>query len=386
MVYKYKKIEDCLMGKKSNAYILLYHSLIPKKLPQVGSEISDIHNQVWEPVTAVWRNAWRDAGVYMNYNNQYKCNGSYIEINHLYLPETILTREYEVGKNLYTWKNVLHIKEKYNGDGTYTVTRKKDQGNLSDEDLIEKMVKKKRDGKDFARIALCVLLVVFSAVMSLQSPIFLALVLLFVLLGLLVMRICDVEYEYQYINGQLSDTVTLNSTELKPTVDKVIVKGDKEIPNVADLSYWAWPTEQPYTITTYYGYRWGSMHAAIDIYGPGHGSSIYAANNGIVTVAAGGCVSGNVSCNGKRGNYIIINHNAGYYTVYMHLSTINVKVGQTVARGQKIGTMGNTGEVYPMPSRSSPYSGTHLHFATTRSDPSRGGLSGSPFNPLTLYR
>ena len=67
--------------------------------------------------------------------------------------------------------------------------------------FVEKMVKKKRDGKDFARIALCVLLVVFSAVMSLQSPIFLALVLLFVLLGLLVMRICDVEYEYQYING-----------------------------------------------------------------------------------------------------------------------------------------------------------------------------------------
>ena len=67
--------------------------------------------------------------------------------------------------------------------------------------FVEKMVKKKRDGKDFARIALCVLLIVFSAVMSLQSPIFLALVLLFVLLGLLMMRICDVEYEYQYING-----------------------------------------------------------------------------------------------------------------------------------------------------------------------------------------
>lgn len=67
--------------------------------------------------------------------------------------------------------------------------------------FVEKMVKKKRDGKDFARIALCVLLIVFSAVMSLQSPVFLALVLLFVLLGLLTMRICDVEYEYQYING-----------------------------------------------------------------------------------------------------------------------------------------------------------------------------------------
>lgn len=195
-----------------------------------------------------------------------------------------------------------------------------------------------------------------------------------------------VSREYQYINGQLTGTITLNSTELKPTVDKIIVKGDKEIPNVADLSYWAWPTEKPYTITTYYGYRWGSMHAAIDIYGPGHGSAIYAANNGTVIAAVGGCVSGNVSCNGKRGNYIIINHNVGYYTVYMHLSTISVKVGQTVARGQKIATMGNTGEVYPVPTKSSPYSGTHLHFATTRSDPSRGGLSGNPFDPLTLYK
>lgn len=195
-----------------------------------------------------------------------------------------------------------------------------------------------------------------------------------------------VSREYQYINGQLSDTVTLNSTELKPTVDKIIVKGDKEIPNVADLSYWAWPTDRPYTITTYFGYRWGSMHAAIDIYGPGNGSSIYAANNGTVIAAKGGCVAGNASCNGRRGNYIIIDHNINnYHTVYMHLSSILVSVGQTVARGQKIATMGNTGEVYPAPSRSSPYSGTHLHFATTRGDPSSGGLSGNPFNPLTLY-
>ena len=196
-----------------------------------------------------------------------------------------------------------------------------------------------------------------------------------------------VSREYQYINGQLSDTVTLNSTELKPTIDKVIIKGDKEIPNVADLSSWAWPTDSAYTITTYYGYRWGSMHPAIDISGPGHGSGIYAANNGTIQVAKGGCVPGNSGCNGRRGNYIIINHNnQGYHTVYMHLSSILVKPGQTVSRGQKIATMGNTGEVYPVPSRYSPYSGTHLHFATTRGDPSNGGMSGSPFDPLTLYR
>lgn len=195
-----------------------------------------------------------------------------------------------------------------------------------------------------------------------------------------------VSREYQYINGQLSDTITLNSTELKSSVDKIIVKGDKEVPHIADLSYWAWPTDTPYTITTYYGYRWGSMHAAIDIYGPGHGSAVYAANNGTVQIAQGGCVPGNAGCNGRRGNYIIINHNnQGYHSVYMHLASILVKDGQTVARGQKIGTMGNTGEVYPAPTSSSPYSGTHLHFATTRGDPSRGGLSGNPFDPLSLY-
>ena len=193
-----------------------------------------------------------------------------------------------------------------------------------------------------------------------------------------------VSREYQYINGQLSDTVTLSSTELKPTINKVIVKGDKEIPNVADFSYWAWPTDNPYTITTYFGYRWGSMHAAVDIYGPGYGSSIYAANNGTVVAAVGGCTAGNSSCNGRRGNYILINHNnANYYTYYMHLSTILVKEGQTVSRGQKIATMGNTGEVYPAPSKSSPYSGTHLHFAASRGNPLSGG---KPFDPLTLYK
>lgn len=190
---------------------------------------------------------------------------------------------------------------------------------------------------------------------------------------------------YQYINGQLSETVTLSSTELKPTVDKVIVKGEKEIPNVADLSYWAWPTETPYMISTYFGYRWGSMHAAIDITGPAHGSPIYAANNGTVIAARSGCVPGNASCNGRRGNFVMINHNnQNYYTTYMHMSVISVKEGQVVSRGQKIGTMGNTGEVYPSPSSASPYSGTHLHFAVSRGNPLNGG--GTPFDPMSLYR
>ena len=189
--------------------------------------------------------------------------------------------------------------------------------------------------------------------------------------------------KYQYINGQLVDVAMVGSVEIKPSVSKILVKGDKYVPNVADLSYWAWPTSTPYTITTYYQYRWGSFHAAIDIY-VGFGSPIYAANNGTVYAVGDGCVRGATGCNGTRGNYIIINHNVGnYYTQYMHLNTILVKPGQTVARGQKIATMGNTGYVVPTPAYgSSSYAGTHLDFGVWKGIPYNGGYT---INPLNLY-
>lgn len=184
----------------------------------------------------------------------------------------------------------------------------------------------------------------------------------------------------QYVNGQLRSAVITNSTEIKPAVNRILLKGEKYAPNVADLSYWAWPTDKPYTITTYYEYRWGSFHNAIDIY-VGYGSPIYAANNGVIVTAKGGCYPGNTSCNGGRGNYVVINHNAGgYYTMYMHLKDINVTVGQTVARGQKIATMGNTGYVVPTPSSYNPYGGTHLDFSVRMGSP-----EGYTINPLNLY-
>ena len=64
----------------------------------------------------------------------------------------------------------------------------------------------------------------------------------------------------------------------------------------------------------------------------------------------------------------------------MHMKEFYVTEGQTVARGQKIGAMGNTGEVYPVPSSSNPYGGTHLHFEVRV-----GGAYGTSINPLSLY-
>lgn len=186
----------------------------------------------------------------------------------------------------------------------------------------------------------------------------------------------------QYINGQLVDTTNVSSTELKPAINRILIKGGKYAPSVADLSYWAWPTNTPYSITSGFEWRWGSFHPAIDIAGTGYGSAIYAANNGVVVEAAqSGCIPGNVSCNGGSGHYVIINHNiGGYYTKYLHLKDVYVNVGQTVVRGQKIGTMGNTGNCYPVPSPSNPYAGTHLHFEVRV-----GSTRGTQINPLNLY-
>ena len=185
----------------------------------------------------------------------------------------------------------------------------------------------------------------------------------------------------QYMNGQLIDTTNVSSTELKPAINRVIVRGKKYAPSVADLSYWAWPTDRPYSITSGYAWRWGAFHNALDISGPGYGSAIYAANNGVVTKVGLGCYPGNLSCNQTQGNYLIINHNIReYHTIYMHMKDIYVKEGQTVARGQKIGTMGNTGNVYPVPNSYNPYGGTHLHFGVYIGTPYAGGYTINPYN------
>ena len=134
--------------------------------------------------------------------------------------------------------------------------------------------------------------------------------------------------------------------------------------DIPDSGDWYWPTLKPYIITSPYGWRWGELHEGLDISGTGHGSPLFAANNGIVY---------RVFYDSIGGNQVMIAHENNYYTWYAHMAATSVTPGQTVTRGQKVGTMGSTG-----------YStGTHLHFGAYKGIPARGGVS---FNPMTLYR
>lgn len=121
-------------------------------------------------------------------------------------------------------------------------------------------------------------------------------------------------------------------------------------------------------ITTKYGQTtdahgkelWGgNQHKAID-YGVPVGTPVQAAASGTVKATGSGA--------GERsyGNYIELDHGNGYTTLYAHLSSIQVTVGQTVVQGQVIGLSGATGYA----------TGPHLHFEVRK--------NGVKINPASL--
>lgn len=169
------------------------------------------------------------------------------------------------------------------------------------------------------------------------------------------------------VNGVISYVESVSKVQLKPTINEVIVKGEKYIPAVA-TGNWAWPTASGYIITSPFGYRPNpftggrELHDALDIGGAGgHGSPIFAANNGVVVTS---------EWHYSYGYYIVIDHSNGYYTLYAHCSTLLAKVGQTVAKGQQIARMGMTGSA----------TGPHLHFGVYVGRPMKGGYPISPYN------
>lgn len=110
----------------------------------------------------------------------------------------------------------------------------------------------------------------------------------------------------------------------------------------ADAPAFAWPIAGP--ITQPFG---NNGHPGIDIGG---------ANGGPVGAPAAGTVTYAQFNNGGYGNLVEIDHGNGWTTKVAHLSRIDVRVGQQVARGQMVGAEGSTGHS----------TGPHVHYEIRR--------------------
>jgi murein DD-endopeptidase MepM/ murein hydrolase activator NlpD len=127
--------------------------------------------------------------------------------------------------------------------------------------------------------------------------------------------------------------------------------------SVVGTGQFVWPVSG--TITSPFGTRrhpvFGDMrfHGGIDI-GAAHGTTVVAADSGSVIIS---------SYNSSYGNYVVISHGNGITTLYAHLSTRSVSVGDSVSRGQQIGRVGSTGVS----------TGPHLHFEVS--------VNGTRVNP-----
>lgn len=111
-----------------------------------------------------------------------------------------------------------------------------------------------------------------------------------------------------------------------------------------------------YYVSSCYCARWGTFHDGVDL-AAAYGTPIYAIGAG--TVVAAGPASG-------YGNWVVINHGNGYYSVYGHMKVLAVSVGQSVGPGQLIAYVASEGQS----------TGPHLHLTIKR-----GGINGPSLDP-----
>ena len=184
-----------------------------------------------------------------------------------------------------------------------------------------------------------------------------------------------VTQKIQKINGEIVNTVSTNTEVIKEPITEIIVKGGKQSSYskyydsgygtvIATKGQWGWPASCS-TVSSGFGWRWGVLHDGIDIAGCGYGSNIFAAQSGTVVVS---------SSKVDNGQYIVIDHHNGYYSMYAHLCVgcRYVNAGDYVEKGQVIGGMGQTGAA----------TGVHLHYAIWKGYPYRGGVA---LNALNFY-
>ena len=162
---------------------------------------------------------------------------------------------------------------------------------------------------------------------------------------------------------------------------------NQDVTNCVNVSYakgWRYPLAYGCVTSEYTGtanrtdWTGGGQHHAIDLSCMPEGSPVYAAADGTVAQIA------RYNCGG---NAVYIYHNVNgvaYTTVYMHLLTVNVKVGQAVTTNTVIAKMGGGSTALQNGGYDECTSGAHLHFGIATGHHASGFNSYS-INPRNIF-
>ncbi len=152
----------------------------------------------------------------------------------------------------------------------------------------------------------------------------------------------DLAYENEVIS-QLEEEVLAAKKEILTESGIVITYNGEKM---------TWPCPSYTRISSPFGWRIhptlgvNKFHNGVDM-ASAKGTDILAAFSGEVVAA---------TYNSTMGNYVLMNHGNGYYTIYMHASKLCVTPGEIVVQGEKIAEVGSTGRS----------TGPHLHFGVRK--------------------
>ena len=163
-------------------------------------------------------------------------------------------------------------------------------------------------------------------------------------------KLLEEEYsEALSVSKELDKKIAAEQARIEEIARQEALKNKGNNGNMPAVASGTWTKPANGRFTSGFGWRnigsGNEFHHGIDI-ANSTGTPIVASNGGVVSYA---------SALSTYGNVIMITHivdGAVWTTVYAHLSSIQVSVGQSVSKGQQIGLMGNTGRSF----------GSHLHF------------------------
>lgn len=163
------------------------------------------------------------------------------------------------------------------------------------------------------------------------------------------MQIAQKESQISDLEAELVEqTAIIEQLEAAILAEQKAIAAANGMVLIYDGGKFTWPAPSYIAITDEFGWRtdpftgMSSYHSGIDL-GSAYGTPILAAYDGVVVAAA---------YNSSMGNYIMINHGDGLYTIYMHASKLLVSTDDIVIRGEQIANVGSTGRS----------TGNHLHF------------------------